>query len=282
VEQILQQLGHARNTWIAGAVPQAYRDGITRGDVQARDAGIRPDTLRATPGSFSQIDRDSVNVFAKDIAADLARAEGSLGENTKHVLRATAQQNLSEHEIDRILAGGVIEGKPVETIRNLREALRKVTGDQVTLTDKNGNPITFKTGYYAELVARTKTRQATVVGRHNRLKRLGLDLVAIIGALSGNFCTAFLGQVFSLGGGSSKYPPLASLPGGGPPFHPNCSKSTRPYVESLATESQQENAEGLDDAKTLLGQSPAEAQRRYKDLQLEQQVKAGYGSSKTL
>jgi hypothetical protein len=283
VDQILQQLGQQRNQWIGQSVPQAYRDGITRADSQAKAAGVRPEEIRAVPGSFHQIDRDTVTVFARDIAADLAKAEGAIGENVKTVLRATAQQNLGEAEINRILAGGVIEGRPVATIKLLRDALQRVSGDQVTFPDKNGNPITFETKYYAELVARTKTRQATEHGRHNRLKRLGLDLVSITGALSGNFCTAFLGQVFSLGGGSAKYPALASLPGGGPPFHPQLQQEHAALRrDPWRRTSSSRTPDGLDDAKSLVGVDTAEAQRRYKDLQLQQQVQANYGKNKVL
>lgn len=33
------------------------------------------------------------------------------------------------------------------------------------------------------------------------------------------------------------YPALAGLPGGGPPFHPNCSKGTAAYVPELVSAS---------------------------------------------
>ena len=56
-----------------------------------------------------------------------------------------------------------------------------------------------------------------MTARHERLGELGLDLVAFVGRVSDNFCSAFLGQVFSLSGTSNKYPAYASLPGGGPP-----------------------------------------------------------------
>lgn len=276
IDTITAQLGLQARGWAGAVAPQAYRDGITRASTQAVQAGVRKSDVAAIPASFASIDRDAVNVLAKEIAADLHKAAGSMGDDAKRVLRTTAQNAISEADIDKILAGGIIEGTPVATQKALREALERVAGEEIEI---NGR--TYKTKDYAELVAVTKTRQAMVKGQHNRLRRIGLDLVAIIGAFSSTFCTAFLGQVFSLSGSSSKYPSLASLPGGGPPFHPRCSKSTRPYLDSLATEKQQESAEGLDDAQHLLNKSPAAAQRAYKDLQLQQQVKENYGSGWT-
>jgi hypothetical protein len=100
-----------------------------------------------------------------------------------------------------------------------------------------------------------------------------------VGLVSTHFCTAFLGQVFSLSGKSDKYPAYSELPGGGPPFHPNCSKSTRPFVEELASPAQLEQAEGLDDADKLLGDDPARAQRKFRDLQIHTQQKDRYSTT---
>jgi hypothetical protein len=85
--------------------------------------------------------------------------------------------------------------------------------------------------------------------------------------------------VFSLSGKSDKYPAYAELPGGGPPFHPNCSKSTRPFIEDLASSKQLDQADGLDDADKLLGMKPAEAQRTFKDLQIYDQQKDRYATT---
>ena len=284
VEQLIVNLQHSAAAWIGdsrdgspGPVHQAVADGIARGITQAKEAGVdQGDGLR---GSFSRIDRRTVELFAQEIYADLKKGAVGMGESAKKVLRQTAQLKLPESDLDKILAGGVIAGKPAETIRTLREALQVVHGDTVTIQDKNGDLIHYPAGYYASLVVRTKTREATVHARHDRLEALDLDLVSIIGRISKNFCTAFLGQVFSLGGKSSKYPSYANLPNGGAPFHPNCSKSTRPFIEELASGKQLEMAEGHADADQLLGDDSATAQRKFKDLQLYQQVKDSYATT---
>jgi len=79
--------------------------------------------------------------------------------------------------------------------------------------------------------------------------------------------------VFYIGPGQHpRYPHFDSLPSGGPPFHPNCSKSVRAFVEDLASDEQKQRAQGVPDAEKLLGVSPTEAQRRFKGLQIGQQV----------
>jgi hypothetical protein len=287
VDRVLGELGDKSRKWVGANVPKAAAAGVKLADKQAVEAGVRGQKTEGRSqksegpiqGSFHLINTGTVSVFARDAAADLAKGTGAMGDTAKRVLRATAQMGLSEAEIDRVLAGGVITGQPVLAIRELREELRKVHGEQVSVKTKTGGVMTFDVGAYASLVARTKTRQSQEVARHERLEALDLDLVAIVGRVSKYFCSAFLGQVFSISGKSTKYPSLSSLPGGGPPFHPNCSKSTRPYVEALASPKQEDMAGGIDDAQKLLGDTPAEAQRKYQDLQLLQQVRSNYANT---
>lgn len=278
IDTILTRLKKQTAHWIGSdqTFAAAVADGIARGDRQAREAGVRVEPLA---GGFDVIDERTAAVFARDAAADLYGAADSMADRGKRVLRATAQKGFSEAEINRILAGGTIAGEPVLAIRKLRDELKAVHGGTVVIITKNGNPMEFDVGKYAALVARTKTRQAVEVARHERLAERGIDLVAIVGRQSNNFCTAFLGQVFSIGGKSDKYPSLSSLPGGGPPFHPNCSKSTRPFVEALAGDQQKRDAEILPDAAKLLRLDPTQAQRAYKDLQLRAQVKERYADT---
>jgi hypothetical protein len=274
IDQLIAQLkGHTAD-WIGRSLPLAVGDGIRRAEKQAQDLGIEiPGGLS---GGFATIDNGAVKQFAKDMARDLGGAADNAGTRAKSVLRQTAQLNLGESDIDQILAGGVIAGKPVQTIRSLRDKFREIGDGTVQVRDKNGQMINFEAGYYASMVARTKTRQATVVARHERLEDLGLDLVSIVGRISTHFCTAFLGMVFSLGGRSTKYPAYSELPGNGASFHPNCTKSTRPFVAELASPTQLDQADGLDDADHLLGVDVTTAQRKFKDLQILTQQKNRY------
>lgn len=281
IEALIARMKQDAAAWISdprdgsdGPVTQAVKDGIARAITQAKEVGVSPP--EGMTGSFSLIDPGTVAIFAQKIMSDLSKAANGMGENAKQILRTTAQLKLPESDINKILAGGVIAGKPAETIRTLREALKAVHGDTVSFPDKNGEVIHYDAGYYAKMVVVTQTRTATTVSRHRALESMDLDLVGIIGRVSASFCTAFLGQVFSLSGKSTKYPAYSSLPGGGPPFHPNCSKGTRPFVEALASDHQLTRAEGFTDSQELLGDDAAAAQRKYKDLQIQQQVKDKY------
>jgi len=233
VEQEIASLKRDIADWTGRSISHSMKQGITVADQQAKEAGIRPSDS-PIEGSFNLVDRRAVEVLAKDTVRDLYHAADSMQRQAGTALRRMAATGVTNGEVNHILTGGIIEGQPARAIRELRDSLQKVYGDKVTIIDKNGQPIEFDSGYYAKLVATTKTREAVVTARHARLQDHGLDLVVIIGKVSKNFCTAYLGKVFSLSGKSDKYPPLSSLPGGGPPFHVQCSKGTAPFVEALA------------------------------------------------
>jgi hypothetical protein len=277
IDEIQRQLKTQAAKWTGSAIANAMAGGIARADQQAAAVGLDVDPV-SIRGSFALIDHGAAQQFALDTAKDLYKAADNMGERAKRVLRATAQRGLGEDEINTILAGGVISGEPAETIHHLREALQAVHGEKVPIQTSAGIR-EYDVGYYAQMVARTKTRQATVQSRHDRLQTLGIDLVSIIGRVSVNWCTAYLGQVYSISGKSDKYPALDDLPSDGPPFHPNCSKSTRPFIEELATDRELSFAQGHDDQDAMLGIDPSQAAKRFQSLGLYDKVKKTYGAA---
>jgi hypothetical protein len=151
-----------------------------------------------------------------------------------------------ETAVNTAIARGILSGDPRITDRAIREIFADPNSPEAESYRKLGNrqitvgKATMSVGQYAATVTRTRMREATVTARHERLAWLGVNLVQITGRNSANFCTAFLGLVCSLDGFSGEVNgvtviPLASLPGGGPPFHPNCSKGTAAFVASVVS-----------------------------------------------
>jgi hypothetical protein len=250
--QVQQQIDDLKGTatrWTNVALKQAVTKGVKAADKQAglvlspQSSVPKPSSFLAPNDPFSVVDHGTVKILAQDTVGDLHKAADAMGATSKRLLRKMAATGVTNEQVNQVLAGRhVIEGQPDVAVRELRDLLKKVHGDTVDIPTKNGGTITFKTGYYAKIVATTKVREATVKARHARLAGEGIDLVFITGRISKNFCTAYLDKVFSISGRSKKYPSLSSLPNNGPPFHPNCSKSTQPYIEDLADDAAQEAA----------------------------------------
>jgi hypothetical protein len=273
IANIQKEMNATAAGWTGSALSKAMAQGTKTAEKQAIFAGVRRDKIDSLQGSFHVLDPGVAKQFASDTYSDLAGAADSMSKGAQSTLRRMAAQGVSNADVNTILAGGVIEGKPVQAIRELKVALEKIHGETITIQDKNGDPMTFSAGYYAKMVAVTKTRQAVCQSRHARLADLGLDLVTIVGKISNNFCSAYLDKVFSISGNHPKYPPLSSLPGGGPPFHPNCSKSTAPFVEELATPAETDAAEPDADLQAMTAtKNTSQLQRHYQDLQLRQAV----------
>lgn len=271
IRKIQQELKQKASGWTGKALSAAMKQGTKTAEKQAVFAGVR--RIPQLRGGFHLLDKGTVEQFARDTYSDLAKAADGMAAHAQATLRRMAATGVSNAEVNSILAGGVIEGKPVDAIRELREALRKVHGKTVTIPTAKGD-MSFSAGYYAQMVAVTKTRQAVCQARHARLQDLGLDLVTIVGRVSEYFCTAYLDRVFSISGKHPKYPPLSSLPGGGPPFHPNCSKSTAPFVEDFATDAELEAADPPKNDPMTSTRNTTDLQRLFQMTQGRQAVEA--------
>ncbi len=274
IERLARSINANSAGWIARNLPAAARNGRALANKQAEALGVRSDNLVRNEdliqGSFASIDEDAIKLLAQDAATSLRKSVDSSIDNASRIIRATAENGLSEADIKQIIAGGIVSGMPAATARQLRDQLIRVNnGNIVTINDRD-----YDAGAYAKMVARTMTREAMVKSHMGRFQQLDIDLVIITGKLSNNWCTAFIGQIFSISGKHPKYPSYSELPGGGAPFHPNCSKGIRPYIEALSTADDTRAGEPSPVVGRLLGVKPKEAQRMFNDLQLLKYTKS--------
>ncbi|HEY0007319.1 MAG TPA: hypothetical protein VGB55_01230 [Tepidisphaeraceae bacterium] len=188
---------------------------------------------------------------------------------TGKVVRQVQGLGLDKAKLNTILAGGTIEGTPRETLRKLKEEVRKaaIDGKIVTVNARTGVAMTFKPDYYAEMVFQTKLAETTNIATVQRLQARKVSHVKIIGSNSRNFCTAFVGRVFYIGEGADplSFPHVRDLPGGGPPFHPCCTKRYTAFIAALATAEQVESGRLLPNERELLNSTSSDAQRKHEN-----------------
>ncbi|MBC8107733.1 MAG: hypothetical protein H7Z14_14165 [Anaerolineae bacterium] len=243
-------------------IERKYREGLIAAEKMAKDAGVRR-AGSAVAGTFSRVDRRQAEVLSRDVATNLIKAIDSIKRVTGRVVRQTQALGLNDKKVNRIIAGGTIEGMPADTLRKLRKETRRIAnGGFVETVNKTTGVVTrHRPDDYADLVYQTKTREATRIATAERLSERGIDLVKIIGSNSVNFCTHFVGKVYSISGKSTEYPALSSLPGGGPPFHPRCSKTIVAFILLLATPKQIDDSKQTAATRELSGKTAAEAQK---------------------
>lgn len=266
VEELLGRLDSRAGARLTDATQAAIDKAVRLGERQMAEIGLDPrDRLGVNPEvAFARVSESDVRKVAEDTAARAAQqATGQLrgaaathGANAVTVFRSLSESianpfaggaGRAEPAVNRAIARGLISGDP----RVADGAIRGLFGDPnnpaAESYRKLGNKVVqvgraeMTVRQYAMTVVRTRTREATVSARHERLGLSGISLVQITGKTSANFCTAFLGLVCSLSGEQTvdgvTYPALASLPSGGPPFHPNCSKGTAAFVPELVSSS---------------------------------------------
>lgn len=239
LDQQLQQFGKSVAPKVEGAVMTAYTTGLQQGTKQLKEAGIP--TKGPVAGSFALIASDASRVLAHDIVVASKRAMTGLRDDAGRVIKQmAASQAKLDPEVSKIIAKGLISGDPRQAIRETRElfrtdpaeSYRKLSNRIITVGNAN-----LSVRHYADILVRTRTREAAVAGRHDRLRRADVQLVMITGKVSTNFCTRYLGLVCKIDPrAEGPWPTLSSMVNGGPPFHPQCSKGTRPFVERLVSD----------------------------------------------
>lgn len=208
-----------------GVVAGYYRHG-------ADLAGIALEAQGVTVGALNlgnRINTAAIQVVAEQMALDFAKANNSMKDTGSRILRETQQTLIQEKQINQIIADGLVTG---ETRRETSERTRKALNERVgegKLVQAGGK--TFTPEYYAELVTRTRTREAVTQGAITRSMEYGITLFQV--SIHDNpcqQCAQYQGKVYSLVPDSG-FPILEARP----PFHPHCRHVLLPYVQSPTT-----------------------------------------------
>ena len=234
---ILQELDEDTAEWIAKNIPKAYLRGVRVADLSFAEIGV------AGPGTIQPlIHREAIQVLVNDLQDDLLDSTTRLERGYRTLIRRTQLVTAQDKAITETVARGIAEGKARREVS--REIKNKLIDD---LKDRSLviNGRSYDVGKYAELVARTKTREAQTAGTVNRVIESGHDLVMVTAHGAKDGCGFYEGKVFSVSGTHGSYPPLANVPNGGPPFHPNCKHGLAPFVEELASGAEKRRGKGV-------------------------------------
>ena len=219
IERILRNLDGQAAEWFATAVPQWYREGQAATIERFASLGID-----ITPAAFAGVHQEAIRVLAETALQDLTDATARVG---RRVSDAIQRANL------RAITGKVSRG---DTVRETARALQRLLEEQ-GLSAAGG----MRLDAYAQLVARSTTREATNLGRLNQQTEDGHDLVTIPPHTpTCPLCAPYQGRVYSVSGKDQRYPSLwgTAFGGGYANIHPNCKHVVVPYVERFARDAE--------------------------------------------
>jgi hypothetical protein len=202
-EAVLDELARGSRGSLALAIRDAYLFGASVLDKPP--TGVRlPDDLfgRVSPSV------EAVRALATAAEFRLTDAIRTVGRSVDDVFRRAALEEVTF---------GVAAAEATEaTAERLRRTL--VEEGVTAFTDRSGRR--WPLDSYAEMVARTTTREAMTVGTADRLMAAGIDLVTFSdhGASSCPVCRPYQGRTYSLTGATPSYTRLPAPP----PVHPRC------------------------------------------------------------
>lgn len=267
VDAIAKKLAVESVRIVDDATRENYQAGLASGDRKLREVGVDIVPAQKMGVEWNRINEGAIETFARQISADLSRASGELADKGKRIIRGTSQMVLADHQISETIAKGLVSGGSKDNIARALRA-RLAEGGRELLDSGKMTPaqlkqiVDFDAGViqagkvqlrivdYTRMVASFQLRQAVVSAEKDRLVQQGeemgdammFDLVIITGAISGDACDFYVNKAFSISGKSSEYPPLSSVPGGGPPFHPYCTHTIAPFVREFVTAKQMQRA----------------------------------------
>ena len=246
IKDIVRQLDTAVQMWAPGAIRAAYQE--SAGVARTRLEMIGAKALPARKYDPARHDK-KIDALTKTVMTDYWKANRTIEKTARKYLavvsRAAAGVAKIQQQVQQVQMFESTDALPF--IKRLLKKARPVDAAQATLSSGtvsrqirdyllkklsgedfiviNGRHYNVKD--YAELVARTRMREAQTEATKELCKEFDNDLVQFSKHDSPcEVCAPLEGQVFSISGESSDYPELTDDET--PPIHPRCEHNLNP------------------------------------------------------
>ena len=222
VLDILAQLDAESAIWIQQVIPQIYQENYTQVLSFINKMGMQ----RKIKPNFAQIHQRAIDVIAQNMFDNLRQATQYAGRRIQDEYRRAGIDTMGEKYTEGLTWR--------ETSKRLQERLlsQGLTG----FKDKLGRE--WRLDSYAQMVARTTSREIATVATLNTCQEADIDLIQISSHYpTCEICAPLQGKVFSISGKDERYPELTEEYM--TPFHPNCLHVTTPYVREFDPQAEQ-------------------------------------------
>ncbi len=215
VYDILSQLDDNTQQWIQQTIGQVYSQNAAQVMAYLNGLGLNK------VNEANVVHQRAIDVVAQNVADNLRDAFQFIGRRINDEFR-----RIGLEETGRKFVSGT-------TVRDMKQRLvqRLLDQGQTAFIDKLGRK--WRLDSYAEMVARTTTREAATIATINECKEFGVDLVRISTHYpTCELCAPLQGKVFSLSGKDKRYPKYDG-DRVRVPVHPNCRHVLMPYIRKL-------------------------------------------------
>lgn len=211
VEEELSSLDISCQKWTQETLEGFYMEGVDNVDTYLKEHDL-PIT-----GSFAKLHTEAINSIVENTLYDLSIANKHVGRKIRDDIRDICLD---------VIGQKIATGKSVEQAKSM--LMDRLLSDGIAYIKDGQKQIqltkTWQLDKYAEMVARSTTREATNRGTLNQLEALGYDLVQVSEHNSPcPLCAQYEGRVYSILGDDKRFPPLDDMfDGEFCNIHPNC------------------------------------------------------------
>lgn len=211
----LSMLTKYSNDWSADYIPKVYRQSVDKLYRIYKEAGIEVPEV--------PLNRRAINLIVENTSGLLEEANKHLGRILDDEIRKAGVQATAE----KLSVG--------DTVKQMKQNLVGKLADEGlnAVTYRNGKQVSLDA--YAELVARSTTRETTNRATMQHMSDIGQDLVQMSSHNSScPVCATYEGRVYSVSGKDRRYPKLEAAFGDTyANIHPNCGHVITPYIEKF-------------------------------------------------
>jgi hypothetical protein len=234
VLKVLEDLGVSTDGDAVHLVNDAWHESADR--VAEQIVGLHIDAPEI-PGTFAGISRDSLVALEDSILGRLGDARRTVGRTVDDIYGRAGRRAAVRAVLG---ADGSPDAARKALMRDLtkdRTVARLIEKGGVAFVDRAGRGWTLES--YSDMAVRTVTREAVTQGALARMAAHGINLARVSRHADACIvCKPWEGRLVSLDGQTADYEgeavtDLASLPNGGPPFHPRCRHSLQPVSVRL-------------------------------------------------
>ena len=256
LEKQLKQLEKQSSVFASTAIPKEYRKALD--DVYAY---FQKNNLQMLPPAvFAQIHDDAIYAVAREMQYQIGQGLEQAGRQVLRYVEAARDNALRT-------AGLTATGEKLasgSTVAQMKQNLIGMLQDQGFMSVKYGsgkNAYQVSLDSYAGMVARSTTREAGNLARINQLSANGYDLVKLTEHYpTCDLCAKFQGRVYSVSGTDKRFPPLEmAFRYGYKNIHPNCRHVAAPWIESM--QSPEELQEALDKSNAPFEDTRSDSER---------------------
>lgn len=223
VEEELSNLDITCRKWTQETLEGFYMEGVDNVDTYLKEHDL-PIT-----GSFAKLHTEAINSIVENTLYDLSIANKHVGRKIRDDIRDICLD---------VIGQKIATGKSVNQAKNM--LMDRLLSDGIAYIKDGQKQIrltkTWQLDKYAEMVARSTTREATNRGTLNQLEALGYDLVQVSNHNSPcPLCAQYEGKVYSISGEDKRFPPLDDMfDGEFCNIHPSCQHVLTTYIEEFA------------------------------------------------